>query len=171
MRSPNTWSLRSQPLTDTEFNSLITTLVSALCDAGYLVQQKSEVQLQISSLLWKASNLKEIPTDPLTSRRLQGNDQTSISVNQFFQGFYQTNALQIQTMEGREHTGQVSNKDRQEREEKFRQGQLAALFCSPTMELGIDISDLSVVHLRNVPPVPPIMLNAVVALVEVGRKP
>ncbi|WP_228045803.1 DEAD/DEAH box helicase, partial [Tolypothrix sp. LEGE 11397] len=154
LRSPNTWSLRSQPLTDTEFNSLITTLVSALCDAGYLVQQKSEVQLQISSLLWKASNLKEIPTDPLTSRRLQGNDQTSISVNQFFQGFYQTNALQIQTMEGREHTGQVSNKDRQEREEKFRQGQLAALFCSPTMELGIDISDLSVVHLRNVPPSP-----------------
>ncbi len=154
LRSPNTWSLRSQPLTDTEFNSLITTLVSALCDAGYLVQQKSEVQLQISSLLWKATNLKEIPADPLTSRRLQGNDQVSISVNQFFQGFYQTNALQIQTMEGREHTGQVSNRDRQEREEKFRQGQLAALFCSPTMELGIDISDLSVVHLRNVPPSP-----------------
>ena len=152
--SPNTWSLRSQLLTDVEFNSLITTLIDALCDAGYLVQEKSEVQLRIDSLLWKATNLKEIPTDPLTSRRLQGNDKPNISVNQFFQGFYQTNALQIQTMEGREHTGQVSNKDRQEREEKFRQGQLAALFCSPTMELGIDISDLSVVHLRNVPPSP-----------------
>ncbi len=154
LRSPNTWSLRSQLLTDVEFNSLITTLIDALCDAGYLVQEKSEVQLRIDSLLWKATNLKEIPTDPLTSRRLQGNDKPNISVNQFFQGFYQTNALQIQTMEGREHTGQVSNKDRQEREEKFRQGQLAALFCSPTMELGIDISDLSVVHLRNVPPSP-----------------
>ncbi|MBD2471548.1 DEAD/DEAH box helicase [Nostoc sp. FACHB-145] len=154
LRSPNTWSLRSQVLTDEEFNSLIITLISALCDAGYLLQQKSEVQLRIDSLLWKATNLTEIPIDPLTSRRLQGNEQASISVNKFFQEFYQSNALQIQTMEGREHTGQVSNKDRQEREEKFRQGQLAALFCSPTMELGIDISDLSVVHLRNVPPSP-----------------
>jgi superfamily II DNA/RNA helicase len=154
LRSPKTWSFRSEPLTDAEFNSLITTLISALCDAGYLVQQKSEVQLRIDSLLWKASNLNEIPPDPLTSRRLQGNDQVNISVNQFFQEFYQNNARQIRTMEGREHTGQVKNKDRQEREEKFRQGQLAALFCSPTMELGIDISDLSVVHLRNVPPSP-----------------
>ncbi|MBD2247481.1 DEAD/DEAH box helicase [Nostoc sp. FACHB-888] len=154
LRSPKTWSFRSEPLTDEEFNSLITTLISALCDAGYLLQQESEVQLRIDSLLWKVSNLKEIPADPLTSRRLQGNDQGSISVNQFFQEFYQNNARQIRTMEGREHTGQVSNKDRQEREDKFRQGQLAALFCSPTMELGIDISDLSVVHLRNVPPSP-----------------
>src|SRR5262249_5441613 len=28
------------------------------------------------------------------------------------------------------------------------------LFCSPTMELGVDIKDLSVVHMRNVPPTP-----------------
>ena len=154
LRSANTWSLRSQALTDAEFNSLITTFINALCDAGYLLRQNSEVQLRIDSLLWKATHLGEIPLDPLTSRRLQGDRQASLSVNSFFQKFYQTNALQIQTMEGREHTGQVSNKDRQEREEKFRQGALAALFCSPTMELGIDISDLSVVHLRNVPPSP-----------------
>jgi very-short-patch-repair endonuclease len=28
------------------------------------------------------------------------------------------------------------------------------MFCSPTMELGVDIADLSVVNLRNVPPTP-----------------
>src|SRR5262249_13841762 len=33
-------------------------------------------------------------------------------------------------------------------------GELAALFCSPTMELGVDICDLNLVHLRNVPPTP-----------------
>lgn len=29
---------------------------------------------------------------------------------------------------------------------------LSALFCSPTMELGVDISELSIVHMRNAPP-------------------
>lgn len=58
---------------------LITTLIDALCDAVYLVQEKSEVQLRIDLLLWKATNLKEIPTDPLTSRRLQGNDKPLVS--------------------------------------------------------------------------------------------
>lgn len=154
LRSPNAWSLRSQPLTDPEYDSLINTLINALCDAGYLVKDKSEIQLRIDSLLWQAKLIAELPPDPLTSRRLQGKEDAKVPVNNFFQHFYRTNALQIQTMQGREHTGQVRNKDRQEREEKFRNGELAALFCSPTMELGIDISDLSVVHLRNVPPSP-----------------
>lgn len=30
-------------------------------------------------------------------------------------------------------------RDREEREERFRNGQLAVLYCSPTMELGVDI--------------------------------
>ena len=31
---------------------------------------------------------------------------------------------------------------------------LPALFCSPTMELGVDIAALNAVYLRNVPPTP-----------------
>ncbi|MBS3695839.1 hypothetical protein KGD90_32080, partial [Rhodococcus qingshengii] len=31
---------------------------------------------------------------------------------------------------------------------------LPALFCSPTMELGVDISALNAVFLRNAPPTP-----------------
>lgn len=154
LRSPNTWLSRSQTLSNENFTSLINILIHALCDAGYLLKQDSNIQLRIDSLVWKPAQINEIPLDPLTSRRLQGSDKNTIPANKFFQKFYQTNALQIQIMEGREHTGQVSNKYRQIREEKFRQGELAALFCSPTMELGIDISDLTVVHLRNVPPSP-----------------
>ena len=48
----------------------------------------------------------------------------------------------------------VSRDDRIEREEKFRAGEITTLFCSPTMELGIDIAQLTVVHMRNVPPGP-----------------
>ena len=53
-----------------------------------------------------------------------------------------------------EHTGQVTPETRQEREERFKDGELPALFCSPTMELGVDIRDLDAVHMRNVPPTP-----------------
>src|SRR5262249_49685594 len=43
---------------------------------------------------------------------------------------------------------------REEREEAFRGARIPILYCSPTMELGVDISELNVVSLRNVPPTP-----------------
>ena len=78
--------------------------------------------------------------------------------------------------EGREHTAQVDKDVRKLREGRFRfeakdqedikelqdvaneTGEgldfLPVLFCSPTMELGVDISSMNVVYLRNVPPTP-----------------
>lgn len=78
--------------------------------------------------------------------------------------------------EAREHTAQVDARRRELREHRFRYGEkektilskaqaeladlrepgrfLPVLFCSPTMELGVDISELDAVFLRNVPPSP-----------------
>ena len=60
----------------------------------------------------------------------------------------------MQDLEAREHTAQVPYEDRQKREESFREGRLPILYCSPTMELGVDISELNAVNLRNMPPTP-----------------
>src|SRR5581483_7192544 len=49
---------------------------------------------------------------------------------------------------------QVPNEDRIKREVEFREGRLPILYCSPTMELGVDIAELNVVNMRNVPPTP-----------------
>ena len=78
--------------------------------------------------------------------------------------------------EAREHTAQVDKNRREAREMRFRYGSedkkrladnakqlnelgehqrfLPVLFCSPTMELGVDISALNTVYLRNMPPTP-----------------
>jgi superfamily II DNA/RNA helicase len=154
LRSDRAWPWLNVNLSEPEYERLIETFVNLLCDAGFLKRSKDEVQLRVDSMLWKAQQLSQLAPDILTAKRLQGSALTAIDANLFFQRFYQQNAQTISTMEGREHTGQVNNKNRQERENKFRQGDLAALFCSPTMELGIDIADLNVVHLRNVPPSP-----------------
>src|SRR5213076_3158284 len=67
---------------------------------------------------------------------------------------YRDAAAGLSGLSAREHTAQVPSQVRQERERAFRAAELKMLYCSPTMELGVDISDLNAVSLRNVPPTP-----------------
>jgi ATP-dependent helicase YprA (DUF1998 family) len=74
--------------------------------------------------------------------------------NAFFKRLYEFDFRERKQLRGDEHTGQLCNEVRQQREQAFKDGDISALFCSPTMELGIDINLLSIVHMRNVPPNP-----------------
>ena len=77
-----------------------------------------------------------------------------LEVNRYFVECYRSFVDLRCVLEAREHTAQVTTEDRQEREDRFRDGKLPLMFCSPTMELGVDIKQLNLVNLRNVPPTP-----------------
>jgi superfamily II DNA/RNA helicase len=109
-------------------------------------------RLRLDSVIWKLGNEKAIIPDDIRNLTYKGYETKP---NRFFQEFYKQDFNRFaRTLEGREHTGQLSSADREIRETEFKSGKLAALFCSPTMELGIDISELNIVHMRNVPPSP-----------------
>ena len=74
--------------------------------------------------------------------------------NPFFVDFYRTVAADGQGIRAHEHTAQVPADERIRREADFKDARLQVLFCSPTMELGVDIAQLNVVGMRNVPPTP-----------------
>ncbi len=108
-------------------------------------------QIPSSVMIWKAGD----GTNPMLDRlRVTQQSQTAKEANSFFVEFYKTFANFGAGLEAREHTAQVTTEDRKNREEEFRSAELPILFCSPTMELGVDISQLNVVNMRNVPPTP-----------------
>ncbi|MBL8150121.1 MAG: DEAD/DEAH box helicase [Blastocatellia bacterium] len=108
-------------------------------------------QLPASAMIWTVSDGKKAFHDPI---RVPEISKSGARTNKFFIDFYRNKASMIKDLQAKEHTAQVPADYRQEREEKFRKGLLPILYCSPTMELGVDISDLNVVNMRNIPPTP-----------------
>lgn len=143
-----------------DFQTYIEKVCKALASKNFLTREEVKgnratvdgFRLRLDSILWKLGDSKTIVPDKVRNNTYK---TTEIKLNRFFQNFYSQDFSQFgRTLEGREHTGQQSSSEREEREKDFRAGKLAALFCSPTMELGIDISELNIVHMRNVPPSP-----------------
>ena len=108
-------------------------------------------QLKIERIIWRMGDGEVVKADAIKQRTYR--DQRP-RANEFFRELYKKELAAMKRFRGEEHTGQLKSDVRMEREDKFREGAISALFCSPTMELGIDIRDLSVVHLRNAPPSP-----------------
>lgn len=161
-------------LTPDQFPPFIEELLRLFVGQGLLVRltpidDHQLFQLDAACLLWRLGDGSPPPLDPLYSRRssVGGYSDAPPPVNSFFQRFYRSAATALANLEAREHTAQVVRPgERERRERRFRWDdadttrerelgrRLPYLVCSPTMELGVDIADLDLVHLRNVPPTP-----------------
>lgn len=108
-------------------------------------------RLKAAAMIWKPGDGTRSFHDPI---RMPQRPDEGGRPNEFFVNFYKSVAASLVGLQAKEHTAQVKAEDREDREKLFKSGQLKVLFCSPTMELGVDISDLNAVNMRNVPPTP-----------------
>ena len=142
---------------ETVYNAVIDDILSVLTVYGYveptaLDGDRDGYRIDSSVLEWRRAA-------PVVS---SGGES---SANVFFRTLYENVSRLLDgddrflhQLEAREHTAQVDAEIREERESRFRKGLeptgLPILFCSPTMELGVDIALLNTVYMRNVPPTP-----------------
>ena len=148
----------SQRFGRAETDEVIRFLFLALKRYGIVERVRSErngddpgYQLNADALRWLPGDGEDRPVD---RTRLLEEGALPAEVNRYFVECYRGFVDLDCVLEAREHTAQVTQEDRQERERRFREGDLPLLFCSPTMELGVDIAELNFVNLRNVPPTP-----------------
>ena len=137
---------------ENEYVTYMTNLFKSL--SNYIRCDNDTYQLDYGCVLWQAGDKQHIRRDLVRFRTLNGGSWLDKEPNHYFQQFYQGIPLKDVCLEAQDHTGQVSKEDREQREQDFREGKFPVLYCSPTMELGIDIKDLSIVGMRNVPPTP-----------------
>lgn len=159
LRSRHTWG-RSADLTAQEVEDLVLHIVRVL--KGHILigvedrGQEIGVKIRGGALIWEPGDGKAPGPDPVRAKALYLRRQEWLTrrPNHYFQSLYEKEVRLLAGIAAGEHTGQVKTDRRIEREENFKEGLLPALFCSPTMELGVDIADLLTVHLRNLPPSP-----------------
>ncbi len=154
---------------EAEWVELVEALLETAVPYGYIQKHKIEqglagYRLNAAALEWHFAG---------------GPEADVSSGNRYFRMLYLNLAQLLQqpshplfSFEAQEHTAQVDAARRQLLEQRFRYTEkdrkewleepgheaplerLPVMFCSPTMELGVDISALNTVYLRNVPPTP-----------------
>lgn len=144
-----------------EFRDFIEALCEKLTNVNIMSRKEGLLGSSgvITGYLLKTDYIQWFPGDGETveidKTRFNTYRSLEIKPNRYFQNLYRTDfSTYAKEIIGREHTGQLTSADRIVREDQFRKGEISTMFCSPTMELGIDIANLNIVHMRNVPPNP-----------------
>jgi superfamily II DNA/RNA helicase/very-short-patch-repair endonuclease len=145
-----------------DYQLFMSSILDVLHEAHYLKKvnikaekgEKEAYQLVLNKVLWKKGDLINVVSDKTSYITLE--EEVKLKPHLYFQNLYKEDFSKLpKSYIAAEHTGQIKNEEKIEREEKFNEAkELSALYCSPTMELGIDISSLNIVHMRNVPPSP-----------------
>jgi ATP-dependent helicase YprA (DUF1998 family)/very-short-patch-repair endonuclease len=159
LRRPATFPHLPQRQSANETAQVIADLLATLRIAGLVERVKEPrddedvpgYQVPASAMVWKAGDGTAGFHDPI---RVPRAPEEGRRTNEFFVRFYRTIAEDAKGLIAHEHTAQVPADVREEREAEFREAKLPVLFCSPTMELGVDIAELNAVNMRNVPPTP-----------------
>jgi ATP-dependent helicase YprA (DUF1998 family)/very-short-patch-repair endonuclease len=159
LRRQGTFPEYRETISTAEAGKIIHQLLDTLRIAGLVevvkeardAQDVPGYQLPAAAILWCEGSGEKPLRDPI---RVPGEPEHGGRANPFFVEFYRTMAAELVGLEAREHTAQVPYEDRIAREERFRKAELPILYCSPTMELGVDIAELNVVNMRNIPPTP-----------------
>lgn len=144
-------------LTKVDYAEFIKQLCGKLKEGHFLAMDELNTKpdkiigyrLRLDKVLWKLGDGEHVQVDEVRQYRYRAH---ASEPNRFFQQLYRDGLPAGRGVVGREHTAQIDAAEREEREGEFRSGKVNTLFCSPTMELGIDIAELNVVHMRNVPP-------------------
>jgi Lhr-like helicase len=165
-------SIWGKRLDSATYEKVITALLAAA--AEYQLVRQVATPFDVPGWRLAANAVRLVPADGRTDGK---------PANEYFKQLYRTLAEALESggeglfgLEGREHTAQVDQARREWREWRFRWGEedkeklsqaqeelrlagepnvfLPTLFCSPTMELGVDISALNAVYMRNMPPTP-----------------
>lgn len=138
-----------------EVDEVIASLFTILLETGFIAEvvegKSAGYRLKLSSMVLKKGDGEYGAPDLL--RRTYHADQKPRVID-FFKDLYLETGQELAGLKAAEHTAQVRADDRERREHEFRSAELPLLFCSPTMELGVDIADLNAVAMRNVPPTP-----------------
>lgn len=157
LRRPSTFESWGTKIRLDETTEIIAGLMKALATYGLLAEiepakgdNPAAYQVQAAAMRWCQGNT-QVEADPIKVPRPP---EHGLRANRFFVEFYKTVAADGQGLEAKEHTAQVPMEQRLIREARFRDANLPVLYCSPTMELGVDIAGLLVVGMRNVPPTP-----------------